>query len=75
MREAGLEAVSCEDLTAKVVRTWEICLERARLPGIRPIAWLSGPASARFVEGFETLLNAYRSGAMRYGCIVAKAPA
>jgi cyclopropane fatty-acyl-phospholipid synthase-like methyltransferase len=75
MRQAGLEVLSCDDITEKVTRTWEICLERTRRPGIRGFARLAGAAMDRFVQAFEGILHAYRSGAMRYGCIVAKAPA
>jgi hypothetical protein len=29
---------------------------------------------ATFLDNFKTLLDAYRSGAMQYGCIVARRP-
>jgi tocopherol O-methyltransferase len=74
MRAAGLNVLSAADLTDKVTRTWEICLRRATRPGIRTLARLSGSAMDRFVQGFEGILQAYQSGAMRYGCFVAQAP-
>jgi len=40
-------------------------------------AWLArfiDPAQAIFLEKFATLLEAVRSGAMHYGCIVARRP-
>jgi tocopherol O-methyltransferase len=70
MAGAGMRVTTAADLTAQVSRTWEICLERVRRSGVRWLAPLLGRDMARFVECFETILNAYRTGAMRYGLFV-----
>jgi tocopherol O-methyltransferase len=67
---AGVRVTAAENLTAQVARTWEICLQRVRRSGVRWLAPLLGRDMARFVECFETILNAYRTGAMRYGLFV-----
>jgi len=65
----GLTIVDCEDLTAKVVRTWEICQGHARLAS--PIVKLLPEAAREFVGGIDTILDAYRSGDLTYTVLVA----
>ena len=59
-----------EDATAKVVRTWEICQERAR--AARPIVKLLPQAARELVEGLDTILDAYRSGDLTYTMLIAR---
>jgi tocopherol O-methyltransferase len=72
MEAAGLHVVTREDLTQRVSRTWEICKERVRHPVLRLGSRLLGRDMARFVGHFDTLLDAYRTGAVRYGLFVAR---
>jgi tocopherol O-methyltransferase len=72
--EAGLKPLSFLDLSEKVTRTWEICYERVRRSRVRLLAGIAGPSMVRFIDRFETILNAYRTGAMRYGYFIAQAP-
>lgn len=74
MSEAGLEMDVVEDWTAKVDRTWEICRRRVERTGVRWIAKLIDRDSAMFLDRFDTILRAYRTGAMAYGCFVASKP-
>jgi tocopherol O-methyltransferase len=74
MEAAGLVVEVAEDWTSRVDRTWELCADRVRAWGIHGLARRIDPAQALFVEHFTTLLNAYRSGAMQYGCLVAARP-
>lgn len=75
MAEAGLQVAPCADLTRRVARTWEICLQRVRRAKLRGLAaCVAGPAMVKFIDRFETILGAYRSGALRYGCFVATKP-
>ena len=60
-----------EDWTSRVVRTWEICQRRVRRSGVRWLARLIDGDTVMFLDRFETILAAYRSGAMQYGCFVA----
>ena len=61
------------DWTSRVMRTWEICEERVRRSRVRWLAGWLDRDSARFLDRFRTILTAYRTGAMRYGCFVARA--
>ena len=74
MTNAGLSVEKWCDWTSRVNRTWEICRERVRRSRIRPLARLAGIDSVLFLDRFDTILNAYHSGAMKYGCFVARKP-
>jgi tocopherol O-methyltransferase len=71
----GLVVQQCQDLTRAVERTWSICEQRVRRTGARLLARLGGADARGFVESFGALGEAYRSGAMAYGCLVARRPA
>jgi tocopherol O-methyltransferase len=74
LQNAGLEVQTVEDWTPHVARTWEICQRRVRRSGIQRVApWIDGD-TVMFLNRFDTILNAYRSGAMQYGCFVAQKP-
>lgn len=69
IESAGMRVRHREDLTSKIVRTWEICQERARAASI---AVKLLPRTAReFVEGIDIILDAYRSGDLTYTVLVA----
>ncbi len=74
MTSAGLVVEACEDWTSRVIRTWEICEQRVRRSGVRWLARLIDRDTDLFLERFQTILQAYRSGAMQYGCLVARKP-
>ena len=67
---AGLGVVVQEDLAARVIRTWEICRERARLAS--PALPLLPAAVREFVAGIDVILDAYRSGDLGYTVMVAE---
>jgi hypothetical protein len=60
----------CEDLTARIVRTWEICQERARAASIA--VKLLPRAAREFVEAIDIMLDAHRSGDRTYSVLVAE---
>jgi tocopherol O-methyltransferase len=69
---SGLRLQHREDLTAHVVQTWEICRKRARAAA--PVVALLPRSAREFVEGIETILDAYRSGDLTYTVLVANKP-
>jgi tocopherol O-methyltransferase len=75
MERAGLRVNVSLDWTTRVSRTWEICQDRVRRSRVRSLAHLVGFDSVLFLDRFDTILNAYRSGAMKYGCFIARKPA
>lgn len=74
MTSAGLALEAVEDWTSRVDRTWEICRDRVRRARLSWIARFVDGDSKMFLDRFDTILNAYRSGAMKYGCFVARKP-
>jgi tocopherol O-methyltransferase len=67
---SGLRIRSCEQIAGQVVRTWEICLERARK--LRALIRILPCGVRTFVDGIGTILEAYRSGDLTYSVIVAE---
>jgi tocopherol O-methyltransferase len=66
----GMRVRSCEDLSGKVVRTWELCQQQAR--SAAPVVKLLPRAAREFVEGVDIILDAYRSGDLTYTVVVAE---
>ena len=74
LRNAGLEIESICDLTPKITRTWELCSSRIKRTGVTKLARVFGSDAVKFADNFDLILNAYRSGAMKYASIVATKP-
>lgn len=72
MTQAGLEFKRYHDWTERVAKTWEICDRRVKRTGVRWLARVIDKGSVVFLDRFNTILQAYRTGAMRYGCFVAR---
>jgi tocopherol O-methyltransferase len=72
MTDAGLKMTAVHDWTSRVSRTWEICRDRVNLLGIRQVASWLDPEQLIFIDRFQTLLDAYNTGAMKYGCFIAE---
>ncbi len=70
LESTGLAVTHCEDLTANIIRTWEICQQHARMAS--PIVKLLPQAAREFVQGIDTILDAYRSGDLSYTVLVAR---
>ncbi|MDZ4820356.1 MAG: class I SAM-dependent methyltransferase [Planctomycetota bacterium] len=70
--DAGLKLVRYHDWTTSVERTWEICRDRVDRSGVRWFARVIDRNSVLFLDRFDTILQAYRSGAMKYGCFIAE---
>ncbi len=74
MTDYGMRITHDEVWTDRVTRTWEICKQRVERAGVRHLAKWIDREQVDFIDGFDALLNAYRSGAMQYGAIVAEKP-
>jgi hypothetical protein len=69
---AGLRLLRSEDLTAKVIPTWEICLRRARAARVA-VALLPRPAR-EFVQAIDLIVAAYTAGELTYTVMSAEKP-
>jgi tocopherol O-methyltransferase len=72
MRTAGFEAVSFEDITQRVHRTWEHCSAIVERPEMRALRWLMDERTKAFVLSFAAMRRAYAEGAMAYGMFAAQ---
>jgi tocopherol O-methyltransferase len=72
MTDAGMKVTKIHDWTSRVSRTWEICRDRVNRFGIRRVASWVDPGQIVFLDRFQTLLDAYNTGAMKYGCFIAE---
>ncbi len=68
----GLTLMESQLWTKHVERTWEICKSRVERSKVRWLARLVGQNHVLFLDHFDAILNAYRSGAMEYGCFVSR---
>jgi tocopherol O-methyltransferase len=69
IESVGMRVRHREDLTARIMSTWEICQGRARAASIA--VKLLPRAAREFVEGIDIILDAYRSGDLTYTVIIA----
>jgi len=74
MEEAGLQVETTRDWTDQVAQTWEICRDRVARSKVRWLARLVDQETVLFLDRFDTILEAYRTHAMRYGCLMATKP-
>jgi tocopherol O-methyltransferase len=73
MQGAGLELQASHDWSQQVARTWEICERRVHAAGIPWLARLTNNKDmAQFLQHFATIRRAFETGAMKYGCFVAR---
>jgi tocopherol O-methyltransferase len=72
--ESGLTVQHNIDWTDRAEKTWEICKRRVSKSGVRRLAKILDDDQVAFIDGFDTLLSAYRTGAMQYGAIIAEKP-
>ncbi len=70
--EAGLHVIAKPIWTNQVKQTWEICRQRVERTGVRYLARVLGKNHMLFLDHFDTILSAYESGAMEYGCFIAE---
>lgn len=71
---SGLRVTQSVDWTERTAKTWEICKRRVERYGIRYVARILDKDQVAFIDGFDALLKAYRTGAMQYGAIIAEKP-
>jgi tocopherol O-methyltransferase len=74
IEDAGLVVERSDLWTERVMRTWEICAQRVRWTGVGLLGRLIDRDTDMFLKRFQTILEAYRTGAMQYGCFVARKP-
>ncbi|HEX2854849.1 MAG TPA: methyltransferase domain-containing protein [Opitutaceae bacterium] len=74
MRASGLEISCADDVTSHVARTWKLCHPILNFPLVKTFLAHSGKRIHEFASSFQSIDNAYATGAMAYGMIVAVKP-
>lgn len=73
-RAAGFGDMQSRAITPHVVRTWDICMDVSRQPGLSWLSRLLGDDVRAFTDSFMSLRQAYQEGAMEYGLFRAYKP-
>jgi hypothetical protein len=71
-QQAGYHVIKQGLWTRNVEQTWEICQRRVNRSGVRYLANLLGQNHTLFLNHFQAILDAYRTGAMEYGYFIAE---
>lgn len=66
LHTAGFGDIQHRNITAHVLRTWDICIELRERPGLPLLSRLLRGDVQLFATSFESLRSAYQSGAMEY---------
>lgn len=74
LTDAGLVVERSDLWTRRVMRTWEICMRRVRRTGVGVLGRIIDRDTDMFLRRFQTIWDAYDTGAMEYGCFVARKP-
>ena len=72
IREAGLDVILFEDVSANVSRTWDLAIEIVRNPALWKFAAARGRDFVAFLEGFASMRAGYASKAFVYGVLIAQ---
>lgn len=72
--EAGLTVTSFEDLSARVLKTWDLAIEMIRNPKLWKFAATRGKDFVAFLEGFAAMKAGYESKALVYGALIGHKP-
>jgi tocopherol O-methyltransferase len=74
MNEVGLTLTLFEDLSANVLKTWDLAIELIRNPALWKFAVARGKDFVGFLEGFAAMRAGYRSKSLVYGALIGKKP-
>jgi tocopherol O-methyltransferase len=71
-RSNGLTLLYYEDLSAKVAKTWDLCLDIIKNKSFWKLALQRGSDFVKFLRAFKAMRDGYASGTLRYGAFVVK---
>jgi tocopherol O-methyltransferase len=63
-----------EDISAKVARTWDICLSMMKEKAVWQLATRHGREFVAFLKSFKAMRDGFKSGAFRYALMVVEKP-
>jgi tocopherol O-methyltransferase len=74
LSDAGLAVTRVEDLSAHVLKTWDLAVELIRNQALWKFAATRGKDFVAFLEGFAAMRAGYRSKALVYGALAGYKP-
>jgi tocopherol O-methyltransferase len=74
LHDAGLVVTRVEDLSAHVLKTWDLAIELIRNQALWKFAATHGKDFVAFLEGFAAMRAGYRSKALVYGALAGYKP-
>jgi tocopherol O-methyltransferase len=69
---AGFDLVWYRDVSDRVARTWDLCLEIVRQPAVWSLALAKGGEALAFVRSFRAMQRGFACGAFRYALLAAE---
>lgn len=69
VRQAGITVTHFEDLSAHVLKTWDLALDLIRNPALWKFAATRGKDVLAFMEGFAAMRAGYKSKTLVYGVL------
>lgn len=70
----NLRLLHYEDISARVARTWDICLGMMREKAVWQLATQHGREFVAFLKSFKAMRDGFQSGAFRYALLVVEKP-
>lgn len=74
IEENKLRLLYYEDISSKVAKTWDICLDIARDRTVWGFAAQHGKEFVSFLKSFKAMRSGFKTGAFRYGVLVLEKP-
>ncbi len=71
LQAAGFQDIQADNVTDKVLPTWEYCNKLVSSPIAKMFLYTKGSQIRRFVDSFKSMEKGYRDGALAYGMITA----
>lgn len=70
----NLRLLHYEDISAKVAKTWDFCLEMMKDKAVWQLASRHGKEFIAFLKSFKAMRDGFKSGAFRYALMVSAKP-
>ena len=74
MDDNNLRLLCYEDISAKVAKTWDLCLEMMKDKDVWQLASRHGKEFIAFLKSFKAMRAGFKSGAFRYALMISEKP-
>lgn len=74
IEDNNLRLLYYEDISARVARTWDLCLAMMKDKAVWQLAARHGHEFVAFLKSFKAMRNGFKSGSFRYALMVSEKP-